>query len=247
MRIMTLQEPARALADETALRLEQSILAGELSPGQKLSEQVLSSQFGVSRGPLREAIRTLEGRHLVERTPFSGVRVVQLTVDDIEQLLFMREALEGMAARQAAENMTLHETRRLRDCLADLEKRFRTDGLDGVFRNGTADNDLHIQIVKGSRNRWISNIICHELYPLLQICRFQTAVATTKVKERAKAVHREHEAIISAIEQRDPDSAERVMREHLVGSRTRLLAELRRREAPGQSGALPNARKPSTR
>src|SRR3979411_3565389 len=111
MRIMTLQEPARALADETALRLEQSILTGELSPGQKLSEQVLSSQFGVSRGPLRGEIRTLERRHLVERTPFSGVRVVQLTVDDIEQLLLMREALEGMAARQEAENRTLHENR----------------------------------------------------------------------------------------------------------------------------------------
>jgi DNA-binding GntR family transcriptional regulator len=235
MRIMTLQEPARALADETALRLQQSILAGELSPGQKLSEQMLSLQFGVSRGPLREAIRTLEGRHLLERTPFSGVRVVQLTIDDIEQLLSMREALEGLAARQAAENMTLHETRRLRDCLADLEKRFRKDGLNGVFQNGTADNDLHIQIVKGSRNRWLSNIICHELYPLLQICRFQSAAATTKVMERAKAVHREHEAIISAIEQRDPDAAERVMRKHLTASRTRLLAELRLREAPGQS------------
>ena len=232
---MTLQEPARALVDETVLRLEQSILAGELSPGQKLSEQMLSLQFGVSRGPLREAIRTLEGRHLLERTPFSGVRVVQLTIDDIEQLLSMREALEGLAARQAAENMTLHETRRLRDCLADLEKRFRKDGLNGVFRNGTADNDLHIQIVKGSRNRWLSNIICHELYPLLQICRFQSAAATTKVMERAKAVHREHEAIISAIEQRDPDAAERVMRKHLTASRTRLLAELRLREAPGQS------------
>jgi len=60
--------------------------------------------------------------------------------------------------------------------------------------------------------------------------------------ERAKAVHREHEAIVSAIEQRDPDSAERVMREHLAGSRTRLLAELRRRETSGNSDALPKAR-----
>src|ERR1700730_5971578 len=139
MRIMTLQEPARALVDETVLRLEQSILARELSPGQKLSEQMLSSHFGISRGPLREAIRTLEGRHLVERTPFSGVRVVQLTVDDIEQLLLTREALEGMAARQAGENMNLHETRRLRDCLAALEQTFREGRLDGVLREGTAD------------------------------------------------------------------------------------------------------------
>src|ERR1700730_14858522 len=101
-------QPGRALVDEAVARLESAILSGELVPGQKLSEQALSSQFGISRGPLREAIRTLEGRHLVERTPFSGVRVVQLSVDDIEQLLLMSEALEGMAARHAAENMTLH-------------------------------------------------------------------------------------------------------------------------------------------
>src|SRR5947207_2296435 len=83
--IRILQEPARALVDETVARLERAIVTGELSQGQKLSEQALSARFGISRGPLREAVRTLEGRRLVERTPFSGVRVVRLSVDDIEQ------------------------------------------------------------------------------------------------------------------------------------------------------------------
>jgi DNA-binding GntR family transcriptional regulator len=235
---MVLREMTRALVDETVARLEQSILAGGLKPGEKLSEQTLSSRFGVSRGPLREAIRTLEGRRLVERTPFAGVRVVQLSVDDIEQLLFTREALEGMACRQAAENMTLHETRRLRTCLAELEKGFREEGLGGVFRDGTADNDLHVQIAKGSRNRWLSDIICRDLYPLLRICRFQTTAVTAKVKERAKAVHSEHEAIICAIEQRDPESAERSMRAHLAASRTSLMVELRQRPVSVRSAKL---------
>jgi len=224
---MALHAPNLALVDETVARLEQAILAGELAQGQKLSEQTLSARFGISRGPLREAIRTLEGRHLVERTPFSGVRVVQLSVDDIEQLLCTREALEGMACRQAAENMTLHETRQLRVCQAALEKGFRAEGLGGVFRAGTADNDLHTQIARGSRNRWLSDIICRELYPLLQICRFQTTAVTARVKGRADAVHREHEAIIVAIEQRDADAAERSMRAHLVASRTSLISQLR--------------------
>jgi DNA-binding GntR family transcriptional regulator len=225
---MTLPEPSRALVDETAARLEQAILSGELAPGQKLSEQALSSQYGVSRGPLREAIRSLEGRRLVTRTPFSGVCVVQLSIDDIEQLLLTREALEGMACRQAAECMTLHETRRLRTCLEAIGKRFLKDGLGGVFRKGTADNDLHVQIAVGSRNRWLADIICREVYPLLQICRLHIPAVREQVREREKAIFPEHEAIIVAIEQRNPEAAERLMRAHLAASRESFMSHLRR-------------------
>lgn len=223
---MTLPATNRALMDQTVARLEQAILTGELSQGQKLSEQALSDQFGVSRGPLREAIRTLEGRHLVTRTPFSGVRVVQLSLDDIDQLLSTREALEGMASRQAAENMTLHETRQLRACFAAFEDNFRRDGLGGVFGAGSVDNDLHMLIVRGSRNRWLIDIICNELYPLLRICRFQSTIVTARTRERVDAVHREHEAIIVAIERRDAEDAERAMRYHLTASRTILMGQL---------------------
>ncbi|MEH2493463.1 GntR family transcriptional regulator [Bradyrhizobium sp. AZCC 2230] len=222
--------PGRALIDQTVSQLEHLIFRGELKPGDKLSEQALSSRFGISRGPLREAIRSLEGRRLVERVPFAGVRVVQLTVDDIEQLLVTREALEGMACRQAAENMTLHETRQLFQSLAELERKFLEEGPSGVFRNGAADNDLHIQIARGSRNRWLIDIICSELYPLLRICRFQSMIVTASQKHRGKAVNREHRAIIEAIEQRDPDAAERLMRAHLVASRENLMKWLRRQD-----------------
>lgn len=224
---MTLQPASGALVDQIVARLEQAILTGELAQGQKLSEQALSDRFGVSRGPLREAIRTLEGRQLLERTPFSGVRVVQLSLDDLEQLLSTREALEGMASRQAAENMTLHETRQLRACLATYEDSFRREGAGGVFRVRSVGDDLHMLIVRGSRNRWLIDIICNELYPLLQICRFQSTTVTLGTPQRIEAVRREHEAIIVAIERRDADAAEAAMRAHLVASRTILMAQLR--------------------
>ena len=229
--MQAVETPGPALIDQTVARLEQLIFSGELKPGDKLSEQALSLRFGVSRGPLREAIRSLEGRRLLERIPFSGVRVVQLSIDDIEQLLITREALEGMACRQAAENMTLHETRRLRSSLAELERQFREEGPGGVFRHGTADNDLHVQIARGSRNRWLTDIICGELYPLLRICRIQTTMVTASLKQRGKAVSREHNAIIGAIEQRDPDAAERLMRAHLVASRENLMNWLRQKKS----------------
>jgi DNA-binding GntR family transcriptional regulator len=209
--------PGRALIDQTISHLEHLIFRGELKPGDKLSEQALSSRFGISREPLREAIRSLERRRLVERVPFAGLRVVQLTVDDIEQLLVTREAREGMACRQAAENMTLHERRQLCQSLAELERKFREEGPSGVFRNGAADNDLHIQIARGSPNRWLI-LFAAELYPLLRICWFQSMIVTASQKHRGKEVNREHRAIIEAIEQRDPDAAERLMRAHLVAS-----------------------------
>ena len=84
-----------------------------------------------------------------------------------------------------------------------------------------------MMIVRGSRNRWLTDIICRELYPLLQICRFQSTIVTARTKRRVEAVHREHEAIIDAIERRDADAAERAMRAHLVASRTILMAQLR--------------------
>src|SRR5689334_4936044 len=75
--------PARVMIDDTVARLEELIMRGELPPGARLPEQQLADTLGVSRGPLREAIRTLEGRRLVERTPHAGVRVVQLGLEDL--------------------------------------------------------------------------------------------------------------------------------------------------------------------
>lgn len=82
-------------------------------------------------------------------------------------------------------------------------------------------------IVRGSRNRWLTDIISNELYPLLQIYRFQSTTVTARTRQRIEAVHREHEAIIVAIERRDAAAAEAAMRAHLVASRIMLTAQLR--------------------
>ena len=88
-------------------QMERMILSGDLPPGAKLREVALAQAIGVGRGPLREAIRILEGRRLLQRTPNAGVSVIAPSLDDFEQLLVTREALEGMAARLAAWSMPL--------------------------------------------------------------------------------------------------------------------------------------------
>jgi DNA-binding GntR family transcriptional regulator len=212
-----------ALVDQVVARLEQLIVTGGLKPGEKVVEQSLCAQFGTSRGPLREAIRTLEARRLVERKPFAGVRVVNPSVDEIEQLLVTREALEGMAARQAAENMTLRETERLRSTLETVEKLVQSQGVDAAFHMGR-EFDIHQQIATGSRNRFLADMICRDLYPLLGLFRYYSA--HMRGGDFAGS-YQEHSDIITAIERRQPDDAEQRMRRHIARSREMVMRHLR--------------------
>src|ERR1700742_1521554 len=108
---------AQSLVDVVAERIEAAIIGGQLEPGSRLSEQALAASLGVSRGPLREAIRRLEGRKLLERTTNIGVRVAALSLKDLNELLQVREALEGLACALAAANMTDKEIAALRALL----------------------------------------------------------------------------------------------------------------------------------
>jgi DNA-binding GntR family transcriptional regulator len=209
------------LIDQVVVKLEELILNGTYRPGEKLREQLLAETLGVSRGPLREAIRTLEGRRLLERTPRSGVQVVGLSIDDLQQILMTREALEGMAARQAAENMTVAEVNALRDSVITLEN--RPEKFAGAVYSGGPDNDFHRMIANGSRNRWLTNILVKDVYSLLRLYRLQ-AVLRPEVSNSLD----EHRTIIERIHARDADGAETAMREHLRRARERTLNAMKR-------------------
>lgn len=209
-------------------RMERMIFSGELAPGAKLREVALSESLGVGRGALREAIRILEGRRLLERVPHAGVRVIDPTLDDFEQMLVTREALEGMAARLAAENMTLAQVEQLHAAAQAQEKvdQRKTQGF-GVFDN-SPDADFHRQIAVGSRNLRLVQLLCDDLYPLLRFFRLRAAQARSDVT----VTHTEHRAIIAAIQRRDGDAAEAAMRAHVRRSRQTLLAHLRSAQTP---------------
>ncbi len=209
-------DDSRVRSDHVVDKLEQLILEGRYRPGEKLREQALADELGVSRAPLREAIRTLEGRRLLARTPRAGVQVVGLSIDDLEQILITREALEGMAARQAAENMTVAEVNALRQATTALENG-EDAALDAVYRSGP-DNDFHRLIAKGSRNPWLAEMLIRDVYSLLRIYRVQ---ATRRPEVRDSLA--EHHAIIERIHARDADGAEAAMRAHLRHARERLL------------------------
>lgn len=210
---------ARVLSDHVVDKLEELILGGRYKPGEKLREQHLAEELGVSRAPLREAIRTLEGRRLLERTPRTGVQVVGLSADDLENILVTREALEGMAARQAAENMTVAEVNALRTTVK-LQQAHPETAIGQVYASGP-DNDFHRLIAKGSRNRWLETILVRDVYSLLRLYRAQIVR-----RPGASESMQEHFSIIDCIYARDGNRAEKAMREHLQRARDRLLTSM---------------------
>src|SRR6187402_2697109 len=108
----SLETPAIAQADSETLsenvfrRIQAAIVCGEIAPGSKISEPELARVYGISRGTLREAIHRLEGQRLLVRVPHVGARVVELSHAELIELYEIRESLEGMACRLAAERMT---------------------------------------------------------------------------------------------------------------------------------------------
>jgi len=212
---------AQSLVDTLVGRLEAAIIQGHLTPGSKLSEQGLAKQFGVSRGPLREAIRRLEGRKLILRTPNIGATVVALEQKDLLEILQLREVLEGLAARLAAETMSTEQ-------IADLRRLLDTHAHHDDLRAGTSyyqdpkNLDFHFRIATGCGNERLRNLVCGELYDLLRVYRYQSSA----VLGRAQQSYDEHRAIVEALAARDGDRAEAHMRRHIRNSRTNLASEL---------------------
>ncbi|MBI5005623.1 MAG: GntR family transcriptional regulator [Nitrosomonadales bacterium] len=201
------------LADVAAHRLAQSIVTGELEQGQKLNEAELAERFGMGRGPLREALRHLEGMRLVKRIPNAGARVVVLDRKTLADLYGVREALEGMACRLAASQMTDDEIAQLGKLLDRHEEQIRKQG-GKVYAQSEGDLDFHFQIARGSRNQMLMDMLGSEQYQLLRMCRYRTS----RNAQRTKPALNQHRQIVQALQQRDGELAELLMRRHIQGA-----------------------------
>lgn len=217
---------ARSLVDVVAERIEAAIISGQLEPGAKLSEQGLAASLGVSRGPLREAIRRLEGRKLLERTPNIGVRVAQLSLKDLNEILQVREALECLACNLAALNMPKAEIAALKRVLDDHERQKSVQENQGYYQEAK-NLDFHLRIVNGSGNERLAHMLGGDLHYMLRVYRYKSGAKPG----RAAEVLKEHRAIVAALEARDPQGAETAMREHLRHARRYVEAQLTAGEA----------------
>ncbi len=201
--------PKSGLKDTAYKYIYNAIMLYELKPGQMVVEQDLSSQLGISRTPVREALRQLEQEGLVRHIPSRGTFVEDLTVQDIEEIFQIRILLEVSALKNAIAEVTDEELDSLEKELLDLseeriqEKKIKED----YFRS---DRALHTMIMRYSRN---SRMISFHRHIEAQMERLRRVSSLTPM--RLSKSRQEHQSLISALRSRDLDRATDALLIHL--------------------------------
>jgi DNA-binding GntR family transcriptional regulator len=203
------------LAEQLFLKLTEAIVTGELPLGSKISEPALARRYGVSRGPLREALHRLQERKLITRSANLGARVVERTPQALYDLFVVREALEGVAIRDAVVRCSDRDLAVLRESIAHHEAQLAALPESEPYTEQAPERDFHFLIAHASRNELLIELLCSELYPLLRVFRAQTPQSLQRRRQSAA----EHKRILSAMEERDPELAEMLMRRHIAAAR----------------------------
>jgi DNA-binding GntR family transcriptional regulator len=163
----------------------------------------------------------LESANLVERRPNVGARVITLTSEELLEIYLIREALEGMAARLAAERMSAPAVKDLKDLLVRHRQEVAREHGQAYFQK-EGDMDFHYRIVQGTGNRRLIGILCNDLYHLARMYRCQFGMGSDRALEALK----EHELVVEAIADRDGELAEILMRRHIRASRRNVERRL---------------------
>jgi DNA-binding GntR family transcriptional regulator len=219
---MTEATVAGTIPERVFSLLREAIVEGDIPSGSKISEPELARRYGISRGALREAIGRLEACGLVVRRANVGARVVTLASAQLIEIFHVREALEGMAARLAAQAMSDAEIADLRGLLERHGEQIASDGDQAYFQR-EGDLDFHYRIVQGSHNSRLVGLLCDDLYHLVRLYRYQFGMAS----KRGPRAFVEHGHIVDAIQRRDAEMAELMMRAHVRASRENVERMLR--------------------
>ena len=214
-----LQKPAITATDKTFIRLRDEIVEGTIPAGTKLSELELSTKYEVSRAVIRESLNRLETCYLVERKANVGARVVTLSAEGLVELYQVRESLEGMAARLAARNMSKFEVAQLNSLLLS---HFNEVKDSETYYQEAGDVDFHYRIILGSKNQHLINMLVNGLYHLIRMYRVQLGMAGPRVS----TAFEEHKHIVQAINNRDEELAEMLMRRHIQYSMNNIKHKL---------------------
>lgn len=207
------------LRDVVFNTLRQAILRGELSPGERLLEIHLANKLGVSRTPIREAIRKLELEGLVIMIPRKGAVVAEITEKSLRDVLEVRRALEALAVRLACEKIQPEEIEELKESAKEFEKALKTKEVT-VFAE--ADVRFHDIIYRTTDNQRLIQL----LYNLReQMYRYR--VEYLKREESHPVLLAEHQYIIEMIEKRDAESAEEAICAHIDNQVTAVADTIR--------------------
>lgn len=209
-------KPLREIVFET---LREAIISGKLEPGERLMEIQLAEEIGVSRTPVREAIRKLELEGFVVMIPRKGAYVAGISLKDITDVFEVRAALEALAAGLAAERITDEEIDKLDRSLVAYSEQTNQQNIDGIVET---DTDFHDLLYKASRNERLMLIITH-LREVIQRVR----TVSLSQPGRSKDAVEEHRQIVDAIADRNVELAQTLAREHIYNAENSMLNSLK--------------------
>jgi len=200
--------------------LREAIISGELKPGERLMEVQLAEEMGVSRTPVREAIRKLELEGLVVMVPRKGAYVAGLSMKDAADVFEVRQSLEGLAAALAAERITDEEIESLERVLLEINDAAEKNDLDLIIQK---DAEFHNILFKASRNDRLVQIISNLKE---QIDRFR--IQSFENPGRLKKLMEEHKKIVEAITERNVEKAKKLAEEHIEKVENNVMDILRK-------------------
>ena len=208
-------KPLREVVYET---LREAIRNGSLTPGERLMEIQLAEELGVSRTPVREAIRKLELERFVVMLPRRGTYVANLSLKDINEVFEIRAALDGLAAGLAAERITEEELEQMERLLVEIADCIEQHNNQKIVE---ADEAFHDTLYRASRNERLVGIICNLRE---QFTRFRSV--SINYPGRLQNTLEEHRQLVEAIAQRNPEAAQQKAREHIENAEQTLLLEM---------------------
>ena len=215
----------RYLHDEVAERLRELIRSGDLEPKARLNELELSVRFGISRTPLREAIKILATEGLLELLPNRGARVASISDEEIEEMVEVVAGLEAIAADLACRHITEAEIAAIEERHAAMLSAWQTGDERGYFR---LNREIHEAVMRASRNATLQGIYAN-LSGRIQRARY----AAHKTPEQWQRAVGEHERMVLLLRERDGEALAALMREHIRGKKPVIAA------AYGGRGASP--------
>jgi DNA-binding GntR family transcriptional regulator len=216
-------------SDRAYSQIRRMILSGQLVPGQQIREEQLAEACGVSRTPVRDALRRLEAESLVSRNESQRSFVAEWSLEDIAEAFQLRALLEGRAAKRAATRITVEQMRVLKACNRRIETAIGGDkpGI-GVFLEN--NRIFHATIMEAAASVRLTNI-------LASIVEQPVVLRTAQQYDRENLMrsHGEHQELVAAFERRDGDWAESVMAAHIYRA-FHAYADLHQRELTDASG-----------
>ena len=200
-----------ALYEQVAEKLRARIFAHQLAPGEWIDETELAEEFGISRTPLREALKVLAAEGLVQLKPRRGAYVAAVSEQDLDDIFPVIALLESHCAREAARKAGDADLASLRALHAELEQCAAGGDADRFFEVNQA---FHLALQDLAGNRWLKQLI-DETRQFVKLTRRDSLNREGRLKQSLA----EHRALLDAILARDPEQAERLMHAHLLSGR----------------------------